>query len=117
MPHTRSQDNGGKAWRNLAKPTRSCFDSDMQAPAKIGLIGYGVAGSAFHAPLIASTPGLALAAVVTRDDERAAAVVARYPEAVVVTEVEQLWSLGLDQADCQRLVDHDTDTAGECLAR
>lgn len=32
---------------------------------RVGLIGYGVAGAAFHAPLIGATPGLDLAAVMT----------------------------------------------------
>jgi scyllo-inositol 2-dehydrogenase (NADP+) len=34
------------------------------------LIGYGLAGSVFHAPLISSTPGLALKTVVTSDPGR-----------------------------------------------
>lgn len=34
-------------------------------PIRVALIGYGLAGSAFHAPLIATTPGLDLVAVVT----------------------------------------------------
>lgn len=33
---------------------------------RVGLIGYGVAGAVFHAPLVTATPGLELAAVVTR---------------------------------------------------
>jgi len=39
---------------------------------RVGLIGYGLAGRSFHAPLIAATPGLELASVVTGDPERAA---------------------------------------------
>ena len=39
---------------------------------RVGLVGYGLAGSAFHAPFIAATPGLRLAAVVTRDPGRQA---------------------------------------------
>jgi predicted dehydrogenase len=38
----------------------------------VALIGYGLAGEVFHAPLIAAVPGLELAAIVTRDDERRA---------------------------------------------
>ena len=34
-------------------------------PIRVALIGYGLAGSAFHAPLIEATPGLDLVAVVT----------------------------------------------------
>jgi predicted dehydrogenase len=37
----------------------------MTATAQIGLIGYGLAGSVFHAPLIQHTPGLALHSIVS----------------------------------------------------
>ena len=33
----------------------------------VGLIGYGMAGSVFHAPLVEAVPGLELAAVVSSD--------------------------------------------------
>ena len=35
----------------------------MSDPIRVGLIGYGYASKTFHAPLIAGTPGLELAAV------------------------------------------------------
>ncbi len=63
---------------------------------RIGLIGFGTGGAAFHAPLIEATAGLELAAVVTGNPERAAQARARYPAASVVPEVSQLWDLGLD---------------------
>ncbi len=56
----------------------------------MALVGYGLGGSAFHAPLIAATAGLTLGAVVTTDAARAAEVAARYPEAEVVAGVEGL---------------------------
>ena len=37
----------------------------MSPPRRVALVGYGLAGRVFHAPLIASTPGLHVAAVVT----------------------------------------------------
>ena len=46
-------------------------------PLRVGLLGYGLAGSVFHAPLIAATPDLELVAVVTRDPERRAKLSAR----------------------------------------
>lgn len=58
---------------------------------RVALIGYGVGGAVFHAPLIAATPGLELAAVVTRDPDRADAVHARYPGCEVVDDAERLW--------------------------
>ncbi|MFC0042550.1 Gfo/Idh/MocA family oxidoreductase [Actinomadura rayongensis] len=58
---------------------------------RVALIGYGIGGSAFHAPLIATTPGLRLDAVVTADAGRAAAVRERYPEASVLDSADRLW--------------------------
>ncbi len=63
---------------------------------RIGLIGYGVGGSAFHAPLIAATPGLELAAIVTRNAARSQAAMERFPAAAVVPDVADLWDMGLD---------------------
>jgi predicted dehydrogenase len=67
-------------------------------PLAVGLIGYGLGGSAFHAPLVAATPGLRLAAVVTRDAGRRAEVQSRYPDARVVDDVAALWSMA-DELD------------------
>nr|BFE63266.1 Gfo/Idh/MocA family oxidoreductase [Dactylosporangium thailandense] len=61
---------------------------------RVGLIGYGLAGSAFHAPLISTTPGLSLAAIVTANAERQAAAAERYPDARIVGRAEELWSAG-----------------------
>jgi len=60
-------------------------------PVRVGLLGYGLAGRAFHAPLIAATPGMVLAAVVTRDPERRAALQTAHPTAAVLDTPEQLW--------------------------
>ncbi|TQS28992.1 Gfo/Idh/MocA family oxidoreductase [Microbispora sp. KK1-11] len=58
---------------------------------RVGLAGFGPAGSFFHAPLIAATPGLRLAAVVTRDPARAERVRAEHPGADVVPAADDLW--------------------------
>ena len=68
-------------------------DVDTRAPLEVGLVGYGLGGSAFHAPLIAATPGLHLAAVVTRDAGRRAEVARRYPDARVLDSVAALWAM------------------------
>lgn len=52
---------------------------------RIALIGFGLAGKAFHAPLIAATPGLDLAAVVT---SRGAEVTECYPSALVLPTLD-----------------------------
>ncbi|EHN13004.1 oxidoreductase [Patulibacter medicamentivorans] len=59
-----------------------------ERPARVLLLGYGIGGAAFHAPLIAATPGLRLAAVTTRDPQRVAEVGARYPGAAVLPDGE-----------------------------
>ncbi|RBQ19691.1 oxidoreductase [Spongiactinospora rosea] len=58
---------------------------------RAGLIGYGTGGEFFHAPLVAATPGLRLAAVVTRDPARAARVRTAHPGTQVVETAERLW--------------------------
>jgi len=60
-------------------------------PARVALLGYGPGGAAFHAPLIATTPGLTLAAIVTGDAVRQAAARAEHPGARIVDTAEALW--------------------------
>ena len=55
---------------------------------RVAIAGYGLAGSVFHAPLVAATPGLELAAVVTRDPERRARLAREHPRARAVDTVE-----------------------------
>ncbi|GAA3465835.1 Gfo/Idh/MocA family oxidoreductase [Nonomuraea roseola] len=62
----------------------------MMSEIRVGLVGYGTAGAVFHAPLIHATPGLRLAAVVTRDPDRAAEVTGRYG-ATAVKDADDLW--------------------------
>ncbi|MFE0464602.1 Gfo/Idh/MocA family oxidoreductase [Kitasatospora sp. NPDC058965] len=66
------------------------------AVLNVGLVGYGLAGSVFHAPLIRTTPGLHLAAVVTADPERQAQVRREHPAATVLDSAAALWSTPLD---------------------
>jgi predicted dehydrogenase len=53
----------------------------------VGLIGYGLAGRAFHAPYVRATPGMALRAIVTRDPAK---VHADLPDTRVVPDVAAL---------------------------
>jgi predicted dehydrogenase len=63
----------------------------MAGPARVGLIGYGMAGAVFHAPLIASTPGLRLVSVVTSNPERQAQASQEHPGVSVIGHVDELW--------------------------
>ncbi|MFJ1705689.1 Gfo/Idh/MocA family oxidoreductase [Kitasatospora sp. NPDC088346] len=74
--------------------------SSPRTTFRVGLIGYGLAGSAFHAPLIATTPGLRLDAVVTANPDRRAQLHREHPGARAVDTPEQL----LAQADSLDLV-------------
>jgi predicted dehydrogenase len=59
--------------------------------ANVALLGYGLAGSTFHAPFIATTAGLRLSVVVTGDDERRAQAVREYPGVEVVGTADEVW--------------------------
>ena len=59
---------------------------------RAAIIGYGLAGQAFHGPLIAATPGLAVAAVLTRDPGRQEQAGREHPAARVVASVEEVWA-------------------------
>ena len=74
--------------------------SASDSPLRVGLIGFGLAGRAFHAPLIATTPGLRLHTVVTVNPERRVQLSREYPEARAVDSVEQL----LDDASLDLVV-------------
>jgi predicted dehydrogenase len=54
---------------------------------RVGLIGFGLAGRVFHAPLVSSVEGLELAAVVERTGDKAAAL---YPNITTYRTFEEL---------------------------
>lgn len=61
----------------------------MPPPAtRVALLGYGLAGRVLHAPLIAATPGLDLATVVTSDAGRAARAAADHPGVRVAPDAD-----------------------------
>lgn len=56
----------------------------------VGLIGFGLAGRSFHAPVIRAVPGLRLAAISQRSGDEAAKL---YPDARIVRSVEELLAM------------------------
>jgi predicted dehydrogenase len=60
-------------------------------PLRVGLVGYGLAGSVFHAPLIATTDGLVLDTVVTSSPERRAQARAEHPDVRLADSPDELW--------------------------
>jgi predicted dehydrogenase len=56
---------------------------------KVGLIGFGLAGQAFHAPVIRGVPGLELACILERHTNNAKA---RYPEVRIARTLDEMLS-------------------------
>jgi predicted dehydrogenase len=63
----------------------------MTGPIRVALLGYGLGGRAFHAPLIEATAGLSLAAIVTANAERKAAAAGEHPGARLLDSSEEVW--------------------------
>ena len=61
---------------------------------RVALIGFGLAGAVFHAPLVEATRGLRLKAVVTSDPERTRQVERRYPGVTIFDDAGRLWEHG-----------------------
>ncbi|MFI5566371.1 Gfo/Idh/MocA family oxidoreductase [Streptomyces sp. NPDC051740] len=61
-------------------------------PLRVGLVGYGLAGSVFHAPLIAATEGLALDTVVTSNPERQQQARDGFPDVRVAATPDELFA-------------------------
>ncbi|MFJ2603530.1 Gfo/Idh/MocA family oxidoreductase [Streptomyces sp. NPDC087425] len=61
------------------------------APLRVGLVGYGLAGSVFHAPLIAATEGLALDTVVTSNPERQRQARDEFPDVRLAADPDELF--------------------------
>ena len=68
------------------------------ADVRVALIGFGLGGAAFHAPLIACTAGMRLATIVTRNPERRTQAAREHPHAKIVDSVQAIWD---------RVQDHD----------
>ncbi|MEW2138934.1 Gfo/Idh/MocA family oxidoreductase [Streptomyces sp. NPDC005409] len=68
--------------------------STTGTPLRVGVIGYGLAGSVFHAPLVAATPGLVLDTVVTSDPARQAQARAEFPDVRIAATPAELWDRG-----------------------
>ncbi|MFD7514426.1 Gfo/Idh/MocA family oxidoreductase [Streptomyces niveus] len=60
-------------------------------PLRVALVGYGLAGSVFHAPLISATDGLVLDTVVTSNPERQAQARGEFPDVRFAVSPDELW--------------------------
>lgn len=59
---------------------------------RVAVIGFGLGGQAFHAPLVAITPGLRLTTIVTSNPERRAHAAREFPQARIVDSAEAVWA-------------------------
>jgi predicted dehydrogenase len=64
----------------------------MASAIRVAMIGYGLGGQAFHAPFIATTPGMTLATIVTANAERQASAQKDFPQARVVSSADEIWA-------------------------
>ena len=61
----------------------------MENPLNVGLIGFGLAGQVFHAPLIHANPNLRLSHIVLRHGNESEK---KYPEAKVLRNADDLFA-------------------------
>src|SRR5215208_6341864 len=61
-------------------------------PVRAAVVGYGLAGSVFHAPLIAAVEGMEVAAIVTGNPERRAQAERDHPGARLYADAGELFA-------------------------
>jgi predicted dehydrogenase len=66
---------------------KGASSSDLRA----AVIGYGISGETFHAPLISAVPGIEVAAIVTRNEARRGRAAQRYPDATLFEDAAEIW--------------------------
>lgn len=64
---------------------------DKSSDLRVALIGYGLGGQSFHAPVIAATPGMRLAAIVTGNADRQRQASTEHPGARIVDSPDELF--------------------------
>jgi predicted dehydrogenase len=62
------------------------------APIRTAVVGFGVSGKVFHAPLIAADKNYSLDVIVTADPERATEAARLYPQARIVPTPEEMFA-------------------------
>ena len=58
---------------------------------RVAVIGFGLSGSVFHAPLVSSVAGMEVAAIVTSNPRRREHAHRDYPDAEVLSTADELW--------------------------
>src|SRR5207244_11875659 len=68
--------------------------TDSGAAAKtlrVAIIGYGLAGSVFHAAVVSSVAGMDVAAIITSNPRRQEHAQRDFPDAKVLSTADELW--------------------------
>lgn len=66
------------------------MSSASEKTLRAGIVGYGLAGAVFHAPLVSSTPGMSVAAIVTGNPARQAQARHDFPTAAIHATVDEM---------------------------
>ena len=88
----------------------------MTEPVRIGLVGYGLGGRAFHAPLIVSAPELALVGVVTTSDDRREQLAEDHPGVPAVDSLRALVDAGAQAVAISSTTGTHTELTDEALS-
>ncbi len=59
---------------------------------RVAIIGFGLGGEVFHAPLVAVTPGMTVAGIVTTNAERQRKAQEQYPHALILQSAQEIWA-------------------------
>jgi len=82
---------------------------------RLGLVGYGSGGRIFHAPLIASAPGVEFVGVVTRSAERRALLEKDHPGVAAYDSLADLAAAGVQGVTVTTPADTHSDLAREAI--
>lgn len=87
----------------------------MSDPVRFGLVGYGLGGRVFHAPLLASAAGVDFVGVVTRSAERRAELAGRHPGAAAYDDLSALAAGGAEAVAISTPAPTHADLAREAI--
>jgi predicted dehydrogenase len=81
----------------------------------LGIVGYGFGGRVFHAPLIASAPGVDFLGVVTRSEERRAQLAKEHPQVRAFDSLAELAAAGVQGVTITTPAETHADLAREAI--
>lgn len=64
----------------------------MTNSLRVALLGYGLSGRRFHAPLLKAASGISVAVIVTSDEERRRHAKQDFPNARILNSSQELWA-------------------------